>query len=75
LTAAIEIIRRDITGHPLRFVTAWRPGRHFPRFTIKKVRTRKSKDRVPAAVRLHLLPLPATAGTAFPAAANGPPAA
>ena len=45
LAAAIEIIRRDIDRHPLRFVTAWRPGRHFPRFTIKKVRTRKSKRR------------------------------
>ena len=38
LTAAIEITRRDITAHPLRLVTAWRPGRHYPRFTIKKVR-------------------------------------
>ena len=72
LAAAIEIARRDIARHPLRFVTAWRPGRHFPRFTIKKVRTRKSKDTVPAATRLHLLPLPATPGTAE---ANAPPAA
>ena len=72
LAAAIEIVRRDIARHPLRFVTAWRPGRHFPRFTIKKVRTRKSKDAVPAATRLHLLPLPATPGTAE---ANAPPAA
>ena len=30
LTAAIGIISRDITRHPLRFVTAWRPGRHYP---------------------------------------------
>jgi hypothetical protein len=72
LTAAIEIIRRDITAHPLRFVTAWRPGRHYPRFTIKKVRTRKSNDVVPAATRLHLLPLPAAP---FPHEANAPPAA
>ena len=50
------------------------PGgrRHYLRFTIKKVRTRKSKDAVPAATRLHLLPLPATPGTAE---ANAPPAA
>ena len=69
---AIEITRRDITAHPLRFVTAWRPGRHYPRFTIKKVRTRKSNDVVPAATRLHLLPLPATPGSQQP---NAPPAA
>ena len=72
LTAAIEITRRDITAHPLRFVTTWRPGRHYPRFTIKKVRTRKSNDIVPAATRLHLLPLPATPRPQQP---NAPPAA
>jgi hypothetical protein len=72
LTAAIGITRRDITAHPLRFVTAWRPGRHYPRFTIKKVRTRKSGDVVPAATRLHLLPLPAAPA---PQQANAPPAA
>ena len=72
LAAATEIIRRDVTAHPLRFVTAWRPGRHHPRFTIKKVRARKSNDIVPAATRLHLLPLPATPGSQQP---NAPPAA
>jgi hypothetical protein len=72
LTAAIAIISRDITRHPLRFVTAWRPGRHYPRYTIKKVRTRKSRHAVPAATRLHLLPLPATVPSAQP---NAPPAA
>ena len=70
LSAAIEITRRDITAHPLRLVTAWRPGRHYPRFTIKKVRARKSNDVVPAATRLHLLPLPATPGPQQP---NAPP--
>jgi hypothetical protein len=72
LTAAIGIIRRDITRHPLRFVTAWRPGRHYPRYAIKKVRTRKSRHAVPAATRLHLLPLPAMLPSAQP---NAPPAA
>jgi hypothetical protein len=72
LTAAIGIIRRDLTARPLRFVTAWRPGRHYPRFTIKKIRTRKSNDIVPAATRLHLLPLPATPRPHQP---NAPPAA
>jgi len=72
LTAATAIIGRDITAHPLRFVTAWRPGRHYPRFTIKKVKTRKSGDVVPAATRLHLLPLPATLRSQQP---NAPPAA
>jgi hypothetical protein len=72
LTAAIGIISRDIARHPLRFVTAWRPGRHYPRFTIKKVRTRKSRHAVPAATWLHLLPLPATVPSAQP---NAPPAA
>ena len=75
LAAATGIIRRDITAHPLRFVTAWRPGRHYPRFTIKKVRARKSSDVVPAATRLHLLPLPATPAGLFPQEANAPPAA
>jgi hypothetical protein len=75
LTTAIEIIRRDIARHPLRFVTAWRPGRHYPRFTIKKVRTRKSKDPVPGAARLHLLPLPVPPGAACAPEANAPPAA
>jgi hypothetical protein len=72
LSAAIGIISRDITRHPLRFVTAWRPGRHYPRYAIKKVRTRKSRHAVPAATRLHLLPLPATVPSAQP---NAPPAA
>jgi hypothetical protein len=72
LSAAIGIISRDITRHPLRFVTAWRPGRHYPRYAIKKVRTRKSRHAVPAATRLHLLPLPAAAPSAQP---NAPPAA
>ena len=58
LSAAIQMTSRDITAHPLRFVTAYRPGRHCPRYTIKKVKTRKSKDTVPGAARLHLLPLP-----------------
>jgi hypothetical protein len=71
LTSAIGIISRDIARHPLRFVTAWRPGRHYPRFTIKKVRTRKSRHAVPATTRLHLLPLPVTAS----AQPNAPPAA
>ena len=72
LTSAIGIMSRDITRHPLRFVTAWRPGRHYPRFTIKKVRTRKSRHAVPAATRLHMLPLPADTPAAQP---NAPPAA
>jgi hypothetical protein len=72
LASAIGIISRDITRHPLRFVTAWRPGRHYPRYTIKKVRTRKSRHAVPAATRLHLLPLPAGTPEAQP---NAPPAA
>ena len=71
LAAAIGIIGRDITAHPLRFVTAWRPGRHYPRFTIKKVKARKSGDVVPAATRLHLLPLPATPRSQQP---DAPPA-
>ena len=36
LAAAIEIIRRDITAHPLRFVTTWRPGRHYPASPSKR---------------------------------------
>jgi hypothetical protein len=74
LAAATGITGRDIAAHPLRFVTAWRPGRHYPRFTIKKVKTRKSNDVVPAATRLHLLPLPAMM-TPGPQQPNAPPAA
>jgi hypothetical protein len=72
LSAVIAIIGRDITRHPLRFVTTWRPGRHYPRYTIKKIRTRKSRHAVPAATRLHMLPLPASTPPAQP---NAPPAA
>ncbi|MGH3226456.1 MAG: hypothetical protein ACRDPY_48570, partial [Streptosporangiaceae bacterium] len=72
LTGAIEMLCRDIAWHPLRFVTAWRPGRHFPRFTIKTVRTRKSSHAVPATARLHLLLLPPA--TPPPGQPNAPPA-
>ena len=74
LSAAIAITRRDITSHPLRFVTAYRPGRHYPRYTIRKVRTRKSKDTVPGTARLHMLPLPAVPAPP-PQQPNAPPAA
>ncbi|MGH3193603.1 MAG: hypothetical protein ACRDOL_41370, partial [Streptosporangiaceae bacterium] len=72
LTGAIEMLCRDIAWHPLRFVTAWRPGRRFPRFTIKTVRTRKSSHAVPATARLHLLLLPPA--TPPPGQPNAPPA-
>jgi hypothetical protein len=72
LSAAIAIISRDTARHPLRFVTAWRPGRHYPRYAIKKARTRKSRHAVPAATRLHLLPLLVSEPSAQP---NAPPAA
>ncbi|MGH3234438.1 MAG: hypothetical protein ACRDOH_14510 [Streptosporangiaceae bacterium] len=71
----VPITRRDIARHPLRPVTAWRPGRHYPRFTIKKIRTRKSKHAVPAAARPHLLPLAVLPGAPGPQQANAPPAA
>ncbi len=58
-------------GSVLSLVRARHP-RHYPRFTIRKVRARKSNDVVPAATRLHLLPLPATPGSQQP---NAPPAA
>ncbi len=72
LTSATGIISRDIARHPLRFAAAWRPGRHYPRYTIRKVRTRKSRHAVPAVTRLHMLPLPVTAPSAQP---DAPPAA
>src|SRR6266536_3750560 len=51
LTSAVGIISRDITRHPLRFVTAWRPGRHYPRYTIKKGRGRdRPRGRPPAQI-------------------------
>ncbi len=74
LSAAIAITRRDVTAHPLRFLTAYRPGRHYPRYTIRKVRTRKSKDTMPGTARLHMLPLPAVPAPP-PQQPNAPPAA
>jgi hypothetical protein len=72
LAAAIEIIPATSPRTRCGSSPPGGPGGTTPRFTIKKVRTRKSNDVVPAATRLHLLPLPATPA---PHEAHAPPAA
>ena len=59
LPGALAGLRTAITRHPSRWIVPHRPGRHFPRYTIKKVRSRKPGDIVADQTRLHLLPLTA----------------
>jgi hypothetical protein len=39
LAGALHRLHTDITRHPARWTVPHRPGRHFPRYTIKKVRS------------------------------------
>ena len=78
LPAALAGLQTAITRHPARWIVSHRPGRHYPRYTIKKVRSRKPGDIVADRTSLHLLPLtlPGDVGPAqdcAPAGA-GPPA-
>jgi len=57
LPGALAALRTAITKHPARWIVPHRPGRHYPRYTIKKVRSRKPGDIVADQTRLHLLPL------------------
>jgi len=69
LPGALAGLRTDITRHPSRWIVPHRPGRHYPRYTIKKLRSRKPGDIVADQTRLRLLPLAA----GDPAAAPAPP--
>ena len=69
LPGALAGLRTGITRHPSRWIVPHRPGRHYPRYTIKKLRSRKPGDIVAGQTRLRLLPLAA----GDPAAAPAPP--
>jgi hypothetical protein len=57
LTGALHRLHTDITRHPARWTVPHRPGRHFPRYTIRKVRSRKHGDIVAGTTSTHMLPL------------------
>jgi Transposase DDE domain len=57
LPGALAGLRTAVTRHPSRWTVPHRPGRHYPRYTIKKIRSRKPGDIVAAQTRLHMLPL------------------
>jgi hypothetical protein len=72
------LLHTDITRHPSRWIVPHRPGRHYPRYTIKKVRSRKPGDIVAGQTLLHLLPLtgsgrPAAPCSTLPPQASAPP--
>jgi hypothetical protein len=51
LAGALHRLHADITRHPARWTVPHRPGRHFPRYTIRKVRSRTPGDIVADATR------------------------
>lgn len=63
LTGALHRLHADITRHPARWTVPHRPGRHFPRYTIKKVRSRKPGDIVASTASTHMLTCAPAAGT------------
>jgi hypothetical protein len=71
LAGALHRLHADITRHPARWTVPHRPGRHFPRYTIKKVRSRKRGDIVAGITSTHMLPCtPAPGAPADDAAAH-----
>jgi len=56
LSGALHRLRAGITRHPARWTVPHRPGRHYPRYTIKKVRSRKHGDIVASTTSTHMLP-------------------
>lgn len=73
LPAALAALHAGITRHPSRWIVPHRPGRHYPRYTIKKIRSRKPGDIVPDRTSMHPLPL-TVAGHAAAPCATSPPA-
>jgi hypothetical protein len=57
LPGALAGLRTAVTRHPSRWTVPHRPGRHYPRYTIKKIRSREPGDIVATQTRLHMLPL------------------
>jgi Transposase DDE domain len=68
LAGALHRLHADITRHPARWTVPHRPGRHFPRYTIRKVRSRKPGDIVADATSTHMLPCAPAPGTPADAA-------
>jgi hypothetical protein len=56
LAGAVDRLHAGITRHPARWTVPHRPGRHFPRYTIRKVRSRTSGDIAATATSTHMLP-------------------
>ena len=73
LPAALARLHTDITLHPARWTVPHRPGRHYPRYTIKKIRSRKPGDIVADHTSLHLLPLTAGGHAGAPCGTTPPP--
>jgi len=63
LAGALHRLHAGITRHPARWTVPHRPGRHFPRYTIKKVRSRKPGDIVASTTSTHMLTCAPVAGT------------
>jgi len=55
LAGALHRLHAGITRHPARWTVPHRPGRHFPRYTIRKVRSRKPGDIVADTTSTHML--------------------
>ena len=72
LTGALHRLHAGITRHPARWTVPHRPGRHFPRYTIKKVRSRKSGDIVADTTSTHMLACTPPAGAPADDAAGQP---
>jgi Transposase DDE domain len=71
LAGALHRLHAAITRHPARWTVPHRPGRHFPRYTIRKVRSRKPGDIVAGTTSTHMLPCtPAPGAPADDAAAH-----
>jgi hypothetical protein len=63
LSGAAARLHAGITRHPARWTVPHRPGRHYPRYTIKKIRTRKSGDIVASTTATHMLRCAPAPGT------------
>ena len=72
LSGALHRLHAGITRHPARWTVPHRPGRHFPRYTIRKVRSRKPGDIVAGTTSTHMLTCTPHTGAPADAAAAHP---
>jgi hypothetical protein len=72
LAGALHRLHAGITRHPARWTVPHRPGRHFPRYTIRKVRSRKPGDIVADTTSTHMLPCAPAPGAPADGAAGHP---